>query len=747
MSSSSMSKKKEIPIKDTFFHLCYDLLRFIDRKIIKKYISPNYAQIPKGKRNNTDKKDNNQKEVWTYFYKDEIISEEEKIKDVFKDDKFLGYIQNLTNCLILVIDYLDQNMKKIKRFEKNSKYSEEKLSVLNDLKILLNNYFERTEENTDNSEQKVNNNILEDQKLMTIMNKIQSFNSDKNKEENDKINSQNSLGVNILDNVKCNIRSNDNNKNNNNTNNKTDKDKRKEKDNSSDKKEKNPSNSNNDNDKSEKYNLLNRCLETLSQNKSNIISIFNSDERDISIKEKSDKDSLVECNKLKSDLYKTPKIEKEDTEEIEFFNVNKKEEENPKEIKLLNKKLEREKESDDIKDDDKEKIEIKKDMNNIIINKKSLTSVKKKAKNKKKNKANNTSTLSTEKKEEKTQIQIPLKEDSIVLPLLKPLIEKKEEIKFEEKLSEKIENIRKKPERNKKSADREVLNIVTKKDIKNNNKSLENEFDTELKKEYYELNATNDRTKILRDIVTSMKTVTIENYNKRINGPYLVGSYKTISALPSINYLSSIDIMYTYKDMLLNKIIIDFTLKNIIETALNLNIIKKTDFREDENKITKINVKCSSKLNLNIIISFNILFVDIAHNINEQIISGIIYNEEKIKFSKKEDVKKFTTIILYLRTWRKKNHLHFIIPEIMDEYAKKHFESNKTMGVIIFNVFYDLYNSIVISSKQKTLYEKLIKIWFEPDNKEKINKAVLAMNEIVNSRNFKSLFKIEDENR
>ena len=745
MSSSSMSKKKEIPIKDTFFHLCYDLLRFIDRKIIKKYISPNNAQLPKDKRN-SDKKE--EKEVWTYFYKDEIITEEEKIKDVFKDDKFLGYIQNLTNCLVIVIDYLDQNMKRIKRFEQNSKYSEEKLSVLNDLKILLNNYFERTEENTDNSEQKVNNNILEDQKLITIMNKIQSFNNDKNKDESDKKNSQNILGVNILDNVKSSIRSKDNNKNNNITPHKTDKDK--DKGNISKNKDKNEININNENDKSEKYNLLNRCLETLSQNKSNINSIFYSDEKDTS-KEKIEKDTLVECNKINPDIYKTPKIEKEDTEEIEFFKVTKKEEDKPKDKKFLNKKLEREKEIEDIKDDDKDKKEAMKDMNSIIINKKSLTSVKKKGKNKKKNKNNNNNTLSTEKKEEKPLIQIPLKEDSIILPLLKPLIEKKEEIKFEEKMPEKIENKGKsKSDRNKRNGgenNREVLNISTKKDVKNNNKSLENEFDSELKKEFYELNATNDRTKILRDIVTSMKTVTAENYNKRINGPYLVGSYKTISALPSINYLSSIDIMYTYKDMLLNKIIIDFTLKNIIETALNLNIIKKTDFREDENKITKINVKCTSKLNLNIIISFNILFVDIGHNINEQIISEVIYNEEKIKFSKKEDVKKFTTIMLYLRTWRKKNHLFFIIPEILDDYAKKHYESNKTMGVIIFNVFYDLYNSIVILSKQKTLYEKLIKIWYEPDNKEKINKAVLAMNEIVNSRNFKSLFKIEDENR
>jgi hypothetical protein len=101
--------------------------------------------------------------------------------------------------------------------------------------------------------------------------------------------------------------------------------------------------------------------------------------------------------------------------------VDKKEEDQPKDKKFLNKKLEREKEIDDIKDDDKDKKDPTKEMNNIIINKKSLTSVKKKGKNKKKNK-NNTNTLSTEKKEEKTQIQIPLKEDSIILPLLKPLI-------------------------------------------------------------------------------------------------------------------------------------------------------------------------------------------------------------------------------------------------------------------------------------------------------------------------------------
>ena len=88
---SNSSKKKEVPLNETFYNLCKDLLRFIDRKIIKKYISPNIAQLPKEMRNHENKQDNqnqNQNKVWTYFYKEKEITKEEKIKDVFKDDFF-----------------------------------------------------------------------------------------------------------------------------------------------------------------------------------------------------------------------------------------------------------------------------------------------------------------------------------------------------------------------------------------------------------------------------------------------------------------------------------------------------------------------------------------------------------------------------------------------------------------------------------------------------------------------------------
>ena len=121
--SNSNTKKKEVPLNDTFYNLCKDLLRFIDRKIIKKYISPNIAQLPKEMRNHENKIDK-QNEVWTYFYKDKEVTKEEKIKDVFKDDIFLGHLQNLNNSLNIVLDYLEQNQINIKKLEDDVKNKE-----------------------------------------------------------------------------------------------------------------------------------------------------------------------------------------------------------------------------------------------------------------------------------------------------------------------------------------------------------------------------------------------------------------------------------------------------------------------------------------------------------------------------------------------------------------------------------------------------------------------------------------------
>ena len=197
MSTSSISKKREQSLNFTLCNLCHDLLRFIDRKIIKKYISPNIAQLSKEKRN-IESKEENKNKVWTYFFKDEKITQEEKIKDVFKDDQFLGYLQNLTNSLIIVVNYLDQNLKNVKKLEQDVKNKEEKMNSLNELKILLNNYFDKNggnNENNANTEQKGNYNILEDQNLMNIMSKIQYLNSEQFSSDDEKKITQNLISI------------------------------------------------------------------------------------------------------------------------------------------------------------------------------------------------------------------------------------------------------------------------------------------------------------------------------------------------------------------------------------------------------------------------------------------------------------------------------------------------------------------------------------------------------------------------
>lgn len=767
MSTSSISKKREQSLNFTLCNLCHDLLRFIDRKIIKKYISPNIAQLSKEKRN-IESKEENKNKVWTYFFKDEKITQEEKIKDVFKDDQFLGYLQNLTNSLIIVVNYLDQNLKNVKKLEQDVKNKEEKMNSLNELKILLNNYFDKNggnNENNANTEQKGNYNILEDQNLMNIMSKIQYLNSEQFSSDDEKKITQNLISIapfnnnnnnndNKINNINLNEKNNfcniNNNNNANNTkSNKNNKEKNSQKDNINNINLIFPRKNNDKDNKISKIkdkNLFNNFQEPIKQGNSNT----KLSPKKLNSKEKSEIDILID--NYNSDLFNKPK-----------------EDEKQKDKKFLNKKIERENEKEKHKEkgkqnESKKSTEIEKDkINTIIINKKDLTSDKKKKNKKKKTKNSDESSKKSE-KEEKTDLnskQIPLKEEILNLPVLKPILDKNKEI-IEFEIESQDKNNKSKISGKKNGGqilNNEVISILLendkdKKEI-TKNKSLEDLFDSELKKEFCNLNPVNNRAKLKKEILSSIKTKDIKNYNPRINGPYLTGSYKTISELSSINYSSPIDIMYTYKDMLLNETIIDFTVNNIIKNTLNLNIIKKLEYPEDENKITKLSVKCTSKQNISIIIFFNIFFVDIGFNYNEKIVNDIIFNGEKMNFGKKEEEKKYITIILYLRTWRKKYKLFFIIPEILDEFVKKYFEPNKSMGVIILNVFYDLYHSVIdfnskknqgILPKHKSLYEKLIQQCFEPDkNKEMIQKAVIDMNKLINNRNFRKLFITDDE--
>ena len=747
MSNSCISKKKERPLNDTFFNLCKDLLRFIERKIIKKYISPNVAQLPKEKRSLENKTDT-QKKVWTYFYKEKEITKEEIIKDVFKDDLFLGHLQNLTKSLIIVIDYLDQNQINIKNLEEAVKNKEEKINSLNELKNLLNNYFEKNNDVDVNNQNNNNNNILEDKNLMNIMNKIKLLNS--NNFIDAKI-TENIINLNDIDN-----KNNDNNDNINNNNNFVNPNnniindiekiinKNKSKTPQKEKKisinikkdididENNPKN---DNSKDIK-NSSNQCLSAPCI--SRIANINNeSIKKDDNINEKKELDFLIDNLKINNNIKKE---EKNESESEHFFDLEVNQEISKYNI-FLNKKLEREKEKDiknNILDD---KVNNNKNNDNSISEKKKGKKKKKKLKIKhpicpEKNDNNNNENNDIDK-------NIQLKEETFNSQVIETNSEKNKDIN--------------KTNNNNKEVDEDILRLLLD-DIENNkNEKKENDnklnnilleflISSELEKHFSEVNIKNERIKIITDIISLIKTKNIKNFSPKINGPYLVGSYKTISNLPYINYVTSIDIMYTYKDIFIDKQIIDFTVNDIIKNILNLNIIETSKTFID--KIVKIIVKCCN--NTNITLDFNIYFMDVGIEYNKKIINDIILSEEKINFENKEEEKKFTNIILFLRIWRKKYKLLFIIPEILDEIAKKYFDPNKSIALVIFNVFYDLYNCICdlnskknqgISINHKLFIESLIKAWFDDEkNREEIKKAVLETNIMLTNKSFKTLF-------
>ena len=776
--SNSLSKKKEIPLNETLSNLCKDLLRFIDRKIIKKFVSPNIAQIPKELRN-PDKKDN-ENHSWTYFYKDKEITEEEKIKDVFKDDKFLGYLQNLNNSLILVVDYLDQNQKTIKKLEDEVKNKEENINSLNELKNLLNYYLDENKEKIPNSEQKDKekyNTILEDPNLINIMSKIQSLYSNKNvvdtkisqnvinlnriNNNNNNSNSNNSNNISV-NSIKSNIIKNDSNNNQNqkintleiNTNNKEIIDIDNYNIN-------NIISSDNKNKNNQNKSLINQCLNTPSPNINK-----NKNDEDVTSEpnstDKNEIDNLIDNFKLNISLFnKSLKENNNKSEDNQIFK-NENKEENQNDNIFLNKKTEREKE---LKNNDTAKLNNNTNSNNKI----KINSEKKKAKNKKKknnNKSPINSDISDKKIEKENSEQISLKEELAKLPVLKPKIDKKKDItKFDyESKDDKIDlnnqnNIKVIKEIKEQDIDDELVKGLLEdneinKNEKNNNVSVEDEFSLEFSKKFRRLNSKNQRTKIINDILSSIQTNDIPNYNPRINGPYLVGSYRTISDLPSINYITPIDIMYTYKDILIDKKITDYTVKNILEKRLDLNLIDYSGFYRDDN-MTKIKAKCSSKINTNIIISFNIAFIDIGDEQNEKIINNIIFNAEKIDFENENEEKILINMKLYFRIWRRKNKLLFILPELLDEIAKYNINSNNNLGTCILNSFYVLYNGInnlyskqnqgKLLPKHKMLVEKIFKNMFEKENnKKKIRDAILQTNTMINNRKFEELFKIGD---
>ena len=620
--------------QDTLYQLCQALLRFINRKIVKKYIFPNEAQLPKEKRG-LELRANN---IWKYYLNNDV-TEEEKIKDVFKDDKFLLSLQKMTNSLNEVTGLIESNQKKMKMMEEKSKNKEEKINALSEINDLLSSFFKNKEKGENSNNSNKNEDIIID----NIFEKMKGFYS-LQKYHEDSIENKNNENINKND---------------------------------------------------ENHSVINNS--------------------ELTEKNNNELDLLI--NNFGLDEIK--EHEKEKKEEIKDENI------------FLNKKTER-----DVKSKNKK-------------------NKKKKNKEKSENKENNINT--------KDELEVPPKKEKINLPILKLKEEKKE--KKDDDIDEEIikQILENEVEENSNANDKpqekkQMINIDSL-----SKEAREVLFDTELRKKFTgnkRPKKENNLIKEIRNIINALEDKKIQemkNYNERISGPYLCGSFKAFRNLCAINYPREIDIVFKYKDMLLNQDIIDYSVKEVLENYLKLNIIKSTEIKEkevdEENKVVKYLAECSSKkLDKNDIIQFNILFVDSGIGFNEKIIDELILNKKEFLIKTEEE--KFMNICLFFRVWRRRNNLFYLIPEMIDELSRKFLKPDRSMLKVILNVIYDLYNQIVdlypknsnnFVPASKQLCEDLLHDLFRKDNDERIKefkKIILKLSEDIDNEKYEEVFKM-----
>ena len=227
--SFSSNKKKETVVQDTFYNICKDLIRYIDKKIVKKYISPNQAQVPKEKRIKEKKYNDNK---WRYFYEDDETTEEDRIKDIFKNNNFLFNLQNLYETLGVVVNDMENNKKNLEILEEQMRMEQEKLKLNSEINTQILKYLIDNKINDINSinqndllkafENLKNNNIMKNinqdiiQQFMSNSNNINILQNNINKQNN--INNNNLINNNANANINNNNLVKENNINLNNKN-------------------------------------------------------------------------------------------------------------------------------------------------------------------------------------------------------------------------------------------------------------------------------------------------------------------------------------------------------------------------------------------------------------------------------------------------------------------------------------------------------------------------------------------------
>ena len=719
--SADKSRNKDII---NFHHLCKDLYKYIQRRVIKRYVNPEmtYAQI--SNHNSLNNIIDEEKE-WKYYNKDEKISEEEKILDIFKDDTFLSQIQKCYESLEIVISSLNENQKNIELLQKKIEIGEHKIQLLSQINTHLNQFFKSKEnscqiqpqiqiQNNNNNNinnNKNNKNVLDRLNLvksLNILNDLQIFNSinDSNKKENiNNINNSNSSNTTITNNNNIIL-------DNKIINNNIGEHKNNEKIDLVSNNEENYSNEfvNNSNKKNDFRNNINYNL--------------NYNTKLLNKKSKKEKKNDEEYNNMKNNHgFSKGK---------NSFNQNNQ--------NNNNKKYNKNKNFNNFNKYNNFNNNKNYNSNNNNSNSKNLQLPnfnKEIAKNPISNSNSNSNINSINNSEEEENI-------------INPNIPINEEINLDNKEEDK-NNIE---ERNNENIEKEN----NKEDEPNDENMLEIEFEKVLKKEFSSIYSPEQKIESNKEIIREIKIVIKKIMNmkfhkeNKFDDPYLIGSYSHFDLNNLLDYIPPIDILFKCKDIKSFEELKNIALETM-QKKLCYNYIEISKDYDKQNEIVKMSNKCKIKLKYdnNIFIYINLFFVGInlsSYNKKEQTINRFFFSNNVY------DNRGKILISLFFRRWRKKFKLYFIMPEFLDIIVNFYYNEKVRLSLTIENIFYDLFNGEInfnikndnISKDEENMKDISVFVneWFnDKENQNMLSKAIISTQEYILKNDFYSTF-IED---
>lgn len=242
----------------------------------------------------------------------------------------------------------------------------------------------------------------------------------------------------------------------------------------------------------------------------------------------------------------------------------------------------------------------------------------------------------------------------------------------------------------------------------------------------------------IKNIIDKIKDIKSTGLENTFSGPYLIGSFHRFgidSAIYEKNI--NIDILFTCSNLeklnFNNYEIIKNLIKGILIGDLNLSG-KDLSFNLNQQKnIIIYEIQLIEYSNIKICC----YFIDIEQKKESNIVNNILLEQMKFIMLENKQI-----LCFFLRKWRKKWNLNFIIPEILDQIVEDFYKKNMTLT--FQNIMYNLYlKNIEIPFKidsTNVLYNDLIKEWFKNNNFSLIQNACLESEMLLSQDKFDEIF-------